>query len=169
MKIWFKEQQFISINRMATNTISEFISSCGGLLGLFMGISLLSMIEFIYFFTLRLGCKIKRKEIVWSSSNLHLTKWRLDSILMNYNYAQVTFNRQNMIKLYILYPRSVHLLFLLFSYTFSVYPFLAFFAYISLLRPDTCLLPQTDPGLIQKCLYSFKGDAHLMFQSAMNN
>lgn len=84
------------------------------------------------------------------------------------NYAQVTFNRQNMIKLYILYPKSVHLLFSPFSYTFSV-NLLAFFAYISLLRPDTCLLPQTDPGLIQNCLYSFKGDAYLMFQSAMNN
>lgn len=35
-----------------------FMANCGGLLGLFMGISVLSIIEIIYHFTLRLGCSI---------------------------------------------------------------------------------------------------------------
>lgn len=59
----FKENQFISLNRTEAYTLTDFIASCGGFFGLFMGISLLSVIEFIYFFTLRLCCKIRMRKV----------------------------------------------------------------------------------------------------------
>jgi acid-sensing ion channel, other len=39
---------------METYTVTQFLAICGGLLGLFLGVSLLSLIEIIYFATLRL-------------------------------------------------------------------------------------------------------------------
>lgn len=59
--IAFKEQKFISIIRSETSTISEFISNCGGLLGLFMGASFLSIVELVYYPTLRLYLKLRRQ------------------------------------------------------------------------------------------------------------
>lgn len=53
----FKEKYFIAMVRSETTTAFDFIASCGGLLGLFMGISVLSIVELIYFFTLGLYCK----------------------------------------------------------------------------------------------------------------
>lgn len=32
----------------------DFLASYGGLMGLFMGVSILSIVEFVYFFTVRL-------------------------------------------------------------------------------------------------------------------
>lgn len=58
----FKEGHFISINRVESSTISEFLSNCGGLLGLFMGISVLSMVELVYYFTLRLYFKLRGQQ-----------------------------------------------------------------------------------------------------------
>lgn len=42
------------VKRLETYSFTDFLAICGGLLGLFLGISLLSMIELIYIFTLRL-------------------------------------------------------------------------------------------------------------------
>lgn len=58
----FKEISFIALNRSETSTLPDFISSCGGLLGLFLGVSVLSLIELVYFFTLRLGCKMRQRQ-----------------------------------------------------------------------------------------------------------
>lgn len=63
-RILYKEENFIAIIRSETNTMSDFISSCGGLLGLFMGVSLLSIIELFYFFTLRLCCRFRDEKRV---------------------------------------------------------------------------------------------------------
>jgi len=41
-------------------TLSDVISYVGGLLGLFAGISMLSIVEFIYFFTIRVGVNLWR-------------------------------------------------------------------------------------------------------------
>lgn len=63
------------MNRSERITLSDFVASCGGLLGLFMGISVLSIVEMVYFLTLRLGCKLRREmkirdsEITWAKSN----------------------------------------------------------------------------------------------------
>lgn len=40
--------------RIEFHSTADFLASSGGLFGLFMGASLLSLIEFIYYFTLRL-------------------------------------------------------------------------------------------------------------------
>lgn len=37
----------------------DFLTNCGGLLGIFMSVSLLSIVELIYYFTLRLGCTLR--------------------------------------------------------------------------------------------------------------
>lgn len=42
--------------------MTDFVAACGGLIGLFMGISLLSIVEFFYYFSLRLFCSIRLKK-----------------------------------------------------------------------------------------------------------
>lgn len=49
----FKEQYFLPLRRASLYGISDFIANCGGLLGVFMGVSVLSVIEVVYFFTVR--------------------------------------------------------------------------------------------------------------------
>jgi hypothetical protein len=50
----FKETQFMATKRAELYGQTDFIANCGGLLGLFMGISFLSFVELIYYFTIRL-------------------------------------------------------------------------------------------------------------------
>lgn len=50
----FKEELFLPTKRSERNPINNFIANAGGLFGLFMGASLLSVFELIYFFTLRI-------------------------------------------------------------------------------------------------------------------
>lgn len=64
----YKKKTFIMIKRSATSTMSTFISNCGGLLGLFMGASVLSLIELVYFFTLRLVVKFRKQKTAQSST-----------------------------------------------------------------------------------------------------
>jgi hypothetical protein len=45
--------EFVGLERSELFGIVDFIGNCGGLLGLFMGVSVLSIIEFIYYFTIR--------------------------------------------------------------------------------------------------------------------
>jgi amiloride-sensitive sodium channel len=58
IKIKFKENEFILMQRVQQFTIFDFLSYIGGLLGLFAGISVLSIFEIFYFFTLRFICEI---------------------------------------------------------------------------------------------------------------
>jgi len=58
IRIKFKDNEFISMHRVRQFTIFDFLSYIGGLLGLFAGISVLSLFEIFYFFTLRLICEI---------------------------------------------------------------------------------------------------------------
>ncbi|XP_055382443.1 pickpocket protein 28-like, partial [Condylostylus longicornis] len=50
--IFFKEAQFLTSKRSELYGTTDFLANCGGLLGLFMGFSLLSFMELIYFCTL---------------------------------------------------------------------------------------------------------------------
>uniref|UniRef100_A0A1I8Q8M8 Pickpocket protein 28-like n=1 Tax=Stomoxys calcitrans TaxID=35570 RepID=A0A1I8Q8M8_STOCA len=52
--IYFKENQFITSRRSELYGITELVANFGGVLGLFMGVSILSVVEIIYHFTLRL-------------------------------------------------------------------------------------------------------------------
>ncbi|KAJ3655391.1 hypothetical protein Zmor_014523 [Zophobas morio] len=54
MAIFFKREQFMALERAELYSVFDFISNFGGLLGLFIGFSLLSLVEILYFFTLRI-------------------------------------------------------------------------------------------------------------------
>jgi acid-sensing ion channel, other len=49
----FKNVDIVTLRRYESITFSEFLAQAGGMLGLFAGISALSIIEFVYFVTLR--------------------------------------------------------------------------------------------------------------------
>ncbi|KXJ80275.1 hypothetical protein RP20_CCG025753 [Aedes albopictus] len=49
LSIFFKEPKFIAMVRSELYGLTDFIANCGGLLGLFTGTSLLSLIEIAYF------------------------------------------------------------------------------------------------------------------------
>lgn len=48
--------------RVEMYTYTDFMAICGGLLGLILGISTLSIIEFIYYITLRLFWTVQRSK-----------------------------------------------------------------------------------------------------------
>lgn len=52
--IRFDDDEFVAYKRYESFGSVELLSNIGGLLGLFLGVSVLSIIETIYFFTLRL-------------------------------------------------------------------------------------------------------------------
>lgn len=54
LTIFFEEDYIETKIRVETYTWGDFLAICGGLLGLFLGVSLLSVIELIYYSTLRL-------------------------------------------------------------------------------------------------------------------
>ncbi|XP_047992149.1 pickpocket protein 28-like isoform X1 [Leguminivora glycinivorella] len=54
--IFFKEAQFITSRRSELYGPTDFLANCGGLLGLFMGFSILSVVEILYFLSLRIIC-----------------------------------------------------------------------------------------------------------------
>lgn len=61
MRIFFNKKQFISSKRSKLYGQTELLANFGGLLGFFLGISLLSFVEFVYFFTLRTFLLVRRK------------------------------------------------------------------------------------------------------------
>lgn len=61
--ISFKENQFLASRRSELYGVIDFVANCGGLLGLFMGVSVLSIVEVLYFPTLRLGCNLRRRRL----------------------------------------------------------------------------------------------------------
>lgn len=61
--VLFKNQQYYPTSRSELYGTLDFIAACGGILSLFMGISLLSFIEIIYFATLRLTCNLHKRNI----------------------------------------------------------------------------------------------------------
>jgi amiloride-sensitive sodium channel len=54
LSLYFKRDHFIATERNELYGITDLISNFGGLLGLFMGFSLISYVEIIYFLTLRI-------------------------------------------------------------------------------------------------------------------
>lgn len=64
VRIFFGEHFVVTLKRSEVHTYESFLSVCGGLLGLFLGVSLLSVIEFIYYATLRLFWSIRAKNSV---------------------------------------------------------------------------------------------------------
>lgn len=54
-----------TFERIERFSVVDFLPLCGGLLSVFMGVSVLSLIELVYFATLRLFWMIRR----WKSEN----------------------------------------------------------------------------------------------------
>ena len=50
----WKDAEYYALIRYQQFTVVDFLAYVGGILGLFAGISALSVVEFLYFFTLRL-------------------------------------------------------------------------------------------------------------------
>ncbi|XP_062698804.1 pickpocket protein 28-like [Aedes albopictus] len=61
LSIFFKEPQFIAMVRSELYGLTDFVANCGGLLGLFTGTSLLSLIEIAYFCFVRPWNRRKRR------------------------------------------------------------------------------------------------------------
>lgn len=59
--VFYREMRVETIKRRETYTYSDFMAICGGLLGLFVGMSALSAIEFIYYGSLRYYWEERRK------------------------------------------------------------------------------------------------------------
>uniref|UniRef100_A0A182YSZ3 Pickpocket n=1 Tax=Anopheles stephensi TaxID=30069 RepID=A0A182YSZ3_ANOST len=53
LAIYFKESYFITSKRSELYGWVDFLANCGGLFGLFMGVSILSLLEIFYFITIR--------------------------------------------------------------------------------------------------------------------
>lgn len=58
--IFFRDSEFITSKRSELYGQTDFLANCGGLLGLFMGVSILSLVEVLYFFTLRVWYRLKK-------------------------------------------------------------------------------------------------------------
>lgn len=61
LSVFFKENQFITSKRSELYGLTDFLANCGGLMGLLMGASFLSVVELIYFFSLRLCCNLRTR------------------------------------------------------------------------------------------------------------
>jgi acid-sensing ion channel, other len=64
VSVYFGDDEYIAYRRYASYGTVTFLSNIGGLLGLFLGMSMLSIIETIYFFTLRFINDLWHTEIV---------------------------------------------------------------------------------------------------------
>lgn len=72
LAIFFRENQFITSKRSELYGPIDFVANSGGLLGLFMGISLLSIVEILYHFTLRLCCNLRKRKANNSATKINL-------------------------------------------------------------------------------------------------
>ncbi|KAJ8727774.1 hypothetical protein PYW07_001893 [Mythimna separata] len=60
LEMYFKQPRFMSWRRSELFGLIDFLANCGGLLGLFLGFSFLSLVEVFYFLSLRLCCTLKK-------------------------------------------------------------------------------------------------------------
>lgn len=60
IEIYFKKPLFMSTSRSELFGTTDFLANIGGLLGVFLGFSFLSLVEIFYFLTLRLGVALRR-------------------------------------------------------------------------------------------------------------
>ncbi|GBP43270.1 Pickpocket protein 28 [Eumeta japonica] len=67
LEVNFKDSQFSSLTRSQLFGVTDFMANCGGLLGLFLGFSFLSIVEIFYYFTLRLALAEFMKAKYWKN------------------------------------------------------------------------------------------------------
>jgi Amiloride-sensitive sodium channel len=59
--IYFKENEFITSQRSELYGVTGFLAKCGGLMGLCLGVSVISIFELLYFCTIRVCFKAQKK------------------------------------------------------------------------------------------------------------
>lgn len=59
LQVFFKGNNFITSERNELYGVTDFLANAGGLLGLFTGFSILSLVEILYYLTLRILCNIR--------------------------------------------------------------------------------------------------------------
>jgi hypothetical protein len=64
--VLFKSAEFFPLILQQKLTTLDFVSQCGGSLGLFLGFSAVSVVELIFFFTMRLCFRMKTRNRVQS-------------------------------------------------------------------------------------------------------
>ncbi|XP_028176949.1 pickpocket protein 28-like [Ostrinia furnacalis] len=62
--VYFSDEIYTSLRRSELYGGVDFLANCGGIMGLFMGFSFLSLVEIIYYFSMRLFCHIRRSSTV---------------------------------------------------------------------------------------------------------
>jgi amiloride-sensitive sodium channel len=73
--IFFENTQFISAKRSELYGLTDFVANCGGVLGLFMGVSLVSIVEIIYYCTIRpINALRKRRAEALNKLTLKISK-----------------------------------------------------------------------------------------------
>jgi hypothetical protein len=60
LEVFFKSPTFFPFILKQQLTFLDFVSYCGGILGLFLGFSMISIVEFVYYFTMRALCRKTR-------------------------------------------------------------------------------------------------------------
>lgn len=58
IEIFFKESQYLPLKRVELTGWSDFLANCGGLMGLFAGVSIVTIVEILYFCVCRCGGEI---------------------------------------------------------------------------------------------------------------
>lgn len=61
--IFFRDHDVVTLKRSERYSFTDFLAICGGLFGLFLGVSALSIIEFLYYLTLRLYLTLRQWKI----------------------------------------------------------------------------------------------------------
>lgn len=59
--IYFENSQFITSERYALYDFMDFLANCGGLFGLACGVSVLSIIEILYYVSMFFACNLVHK------------------------------------------------------------------------------------------------------------
>ncbi|XP_055840673.1 pickpocket protein 28-like [Episyrphus balteatus] len=75
VKISFNDDHFNGLKRSELYSTTDLIANCGGLLGLFMGVSILSLVELVYFFTLRLWTNLKNNRKIQDDKSKGNALW----------------------------------------------------------------------------------------------
>lgn len=60
----------LTLKRSEFYGVAAFIANCGGFLGLFMGFSILSLVEILYYSTIRNLCNYLMRKRIGEESNL---------------------------------------------------------------------------------------------------
>lgn len=76
LRIHYKTKKVLTLKRSEFYGEAVFLANCGGFLGLFMGFSILSLVEIFYYSTIRMFCNYLMRRRVTDNSELIIVKER---------------------------------------------------------------------------------------------